>query len=153
MKSHNFILMKDFVHFTDNRWHCPDCDSIVQYPKKYNQRDINKIMNGSRLRCLPPIVKKNWNYIIFPAIRFWSTTSAGCCPIWRPKFAPMALTGTRRGHILYPARVFRTWRLTRSFLTWRRFILRPIYRRNWFSPLTWLWSCTVRRCYSGTGKK
>lgn len=37
-------------------WHCDVCDSIVSYPKKYNEFDVNKSVNNSKFMCLPRVV-------------------------------------------------------------------------------------------------
>jgi hypothetical protein len=60
-KSHNFKLITNYIckDRKKARFHCKDCDSIVEFPFKYSEHDINHIMNNSKMICLPPVYKKN----------------------------------------------------------------------------------------------
>ncbi len=39
-------------------WWCKKCDTIVRYPFKYTKADVNRLVNASSLKCLPPVAGK-----------------------------------------------------------------------------------------------
>lgn len=42
------------------RYHCKQCDSIVQYPSSYTESDVNHRVDKSVLKCLPPVDYKDY---------------------------------------------------------------------------------------------
>ena len=37
-------------------WWCKKCDTVVKYPSMYSGSDVNRILNASKLICIPPII-------------------------------------------------------------------------------------------------
>lgn len=60
-KNHNFKTIPSSERFDAKsgkkvyRLHCKDCDSIVQYPVRYTEHEVNHAVMNSRLACLPPV--------------------------------------------------------------------------------------------------
>ena len=63
-KEHNFKIiplsqrMRGLIKV--RRFHCADCDTIVEYPAKYTEHEVNHLVSKGRLACLPPIEVPNF---------------------------------------------------------------------------------------------
>lgn len=59
MTNHDFRRTNEVTKAPDmNLFWCKKCDSKVLFKKIRSERDVNFIMDNSKLKCLPPIVGK-----------------------------------------------------------------------------------------------
>lgn len=59
MREHDFKVIAGSAKFNKNmvmvkRYHCKACDSIVEYASTYTESDVNRMVERSTLKCLPP---------------------------------------------------------------------------------------------------